>query len=221
MARTVGERDRARSSEVSRPRSEERLAGRYRAREERKAARAEAGERPRIEEATSIDEALEAEREAGRAEGRSEHPAAPAPAASSSAGPSSSFTIPTGGSLQIGAPLAVETLIITADELANLHRFPLPSRLLVAWALFTALGMARPGPARQAAVTVAWGLVIATFYSSVAPGQNALTTLGAFVGGKYATPGATLASSPSSASLAGAEAGTQAGTAGGSKTVGL
>ena len=97
-----------------------------------------------------------------------------------------------GGMPAVTAPLAVELLLIGADELANHHRLPIPSRLLVALLVFGALGMAR-GEAAKTATVFGWGLVVATFYAANNVGPNALSAVGNFLGGKYAakTKGAT------------------------------
>lgn len=195
---TTGERDKARTGTVSRPRSEETARKRLAARRERQGPR-------RSQDAESVDEALEIERETGRREGartKSERPVvrygpkgaprvdAPptSPAASSSSGSSSSLSSsssssPGGG---LGAPLVFDVLIITADEIVNQHRPPAPSRLLVAFAIFGLLGLAKGTAARPAKV-FAWGIVVATFYAA-APGDkpaglNALQGLGAFLAG--------------------------------------
>lgn len=93
----------------------------------------------------------------------------------------------------IAAPFAVELVLITVDEIRNHHRPPVPSRMLVAFALFGVLGMAS-GDAAPAANALGWGLVVATLLSSGGKsGQGgaigALNTLGDFIGGKYAPRG--------------------------------
>lgn len=212
---TVGERDRQRGSKVSRPRSD--VEQRYRAREQRKGERAASGQRPKIEDATTIDEAMEAERAAGRDEGarsrtqrpvvrygageRVDAPKPPKPArdvtgALSKAAPAAGSGIPA-----VTAPMLIELGLITIDELVNERRFPVPSRLLVAFAFFGLLGMAK-GPAAQPAAALGWGIVAATFYSKSKenktdagetggpPAINALAALGDFFGGRYGTPSA-------------------------------
>lgn len=190
---TVGARDRARGSEVSRPGGRD-LEKVYREREQRKQTRKQAGKPARIEDATTMDEALEAEREAGRAEGtRAAAPATPkgpSPAtrsprpatAFSRSGPSSS------SAPGVTAPMVADVFIITADELALQHRLPIPSRLLVAFMVFGVLGLAKGQAARPAKV-FAWGIVVATFYAAVPGGKppalNALAALGDFMGGRY------------------------------------
>ena len=105
--------------------------------------------------------------------------------------PSSSGSSTAGGSrgsgrLAVGAPLALELVFISADELVTKHRFPLPSRLLAALVVFGALGMAR-GEAERPASAIAWALVIATFYSGTAktvpPALTAIDAIGSFFGG--------------------------------------
>lgn len=200
---TVGERDRARGAEVARPRSEGRARQRYADREGRKAGRRERGEPARIEEATSIEEALEAEREAGRREGATAAPVrGPAPARPATPiGPSPARQRSASASIPgVTAPMVVDVLIITADEIIEQHRAPLPSRLLVAFAVFGVLGLAKGEAARPAKV-FAWGIVVATFYSA-APGQkpaalNAIAALGDFLGGKFgSSKAATTAPAP-------------------------
>lgn len=222
MARTVGERDRARGSEVSRPGGRD-LEKVYREREQRKKARAAAGKRPRIEDATTMEEALEAERAAGRAEGARSGGSRRAPGESASAqdsrapgfedGPSSgprpaapataSPSSPSSSVPGVTAPMVADILIITIDELTQQHRLPIPSRLLVAFGVFGALGLAKGVAARPAKV-FAWGIVVATFYSSAPGGKppalNALAALGDFLGGKFgSTAGAAI---PSQGSIA-------------------
>lgn len=198
---TVGERDRARGSEVSRPRTRDQ-AKVYREREERKQQRKASGKPPRSEDATSIEEALEAEREAGRREGASSRQAGPKspPAAkrttrpASVKGPSPArarvASSPPLSNPGVTAPMVADILIITADELIEQHRAPIPSRLLVAFMVFGALGLAKGQAARPAKV-FAWGIVVATFYSAAPGGKppalNALAALGDFLGGKYGT----------------------------------
>lgn len=183
---TTRERDENRTGTAARPRSEDQARRRLQARRERPGPR-------RSQDAESVGEALEIERETGRREGaasratrpvvrygdgaRPDAPPAPAPASSGPLGLS--------GMPSVGAPLALETLIIATDSFVNEHRFPIPSRLLAAWGLFTVLGFAR-GNAARPATALAWGLVIASFYSTVAPGTNALAVVGDFIGGKYA-----------------------------------
>lgn len=90
----------------------------------------------------------------------------------------------------IGAPMVVELILISADELSNKHRFPLPSRLLVAFGLFSLLTLARSPEAQRAAGVFGWGLVLATFYSSANGPSNgplgAITAIGNFMGGSSA-----------------------------------
>ena len=213
---TVGERDRARGSEVSRPRSEARARQTAAKRRERPGPR-------RSEDAETVDEALEIEREQGRREGagsRTQRPilteggGSPPPGPSTSSAPS----IPAGTLPSITAPFLFETALIAVDEFVNQKRFPIPSRLLTAWGLFGLLGLAR-GPASRTATVFAWGLVVATFYATV-PGQNkpaglqTLNTVGDFIGGKYGapaaannlTPNADPNTSPGEASVGGAGA---------------
>lgn len=212
---TVGERDRQRGSEVrSRPRDEPSAS--QRARQNARTARRDAGRPRRSEDAETVDEALEIEREAGQREGarsRSQRPivttgdfgaAAPDPQRYEPGGALAS------GTVSIGAPMLFETVLIAVDEITNQHRFPLPSRLLIAWGAFGVLGMAK-GNAARAASALAWGLVVATFYSAVAPsrppaGLAALQTVGDFISGKYGVAGdatvtgtAAVGSRPSSA----------------------
>jgi hypothetical protein len=245
MARTVGERDRARGAEtVSRPRSEPSASQRRRAaaRTERK----QKGPR-RSEDAETIDEALEIERETGQREGaaaRTVRPIVrygpdgadrvdkpPADRESSARGPSSasssSSSARSAGSFGgIGAPLAADVLIITADEIVNQHRAPIPSRLLVAFGVFGVLSLAS-GQARRPALVFAWGIVTATFYSA-APGKkpaalNAVAALGDFLGGKYGTPSGAANIGKGTAApppVAGPAPGTNPGTSGSAGIVG-
>lgn len=211
---TVGERDRARGNTVSTPRND--VERRYRERETRKGERKAAGKRDRIEDTTTIDEALEAERDAGRAEGarsrtqrpvvrygdgpRVDAPRPPKPARDvtgtlAKAAPAAGSGVPA-----VTAPMLVELLLITVDEFTNERRFPLPSRLLVAFAFFGVLGMAK-GAAAQPAAALGWGIVASTFYAKSGPaGQppaiGALAAVGDFFGGRYGTTGAS--STPSS-----------------------
>lgn len=179
--RQVFERSQERKR-TARPRD---LEGDYRARDERKAKRKAEGKPPRSEDATSIDEALEAEREAGRREGggvQSPKPAAPRAV---------NISQYSGGSVPgVTAPMILDIMIITADELVNEHRLPIPSRLLVAFVLFGGLGLVKGNGAR-AASAFGWGIVVATFYSSATGKQPAgiqfLQSLGNFLSGKNAT----------------------------------
>lgn len=181
------------------------------ARRQRKGERAARGERPRIEEAETVDEALDAEYERGRAEGAKSSPRAAQPApAPEPATSSRTFSAPSGTVPTLAGPLAVETVLIAVDELRTNHRLPIPSRLLAAFGLFTVLGFAR-GEAGRAANALGWGIVVATFYASVAKstplGLGAVKTVGDFMAGKYATPNA-----------AGTPAGAGASTVGPSET---
>lgn len=160
-----------------------------------------------------MEEALEAERAAGRAEGArrrrpsdselerlpvtggAESPAAgrdgpsvgprPATATVAPAGASSSPSVP-----GVTAPMIADVVIITIDELTQQHRLPIPSRLLVTFAVFGVLGLAKGQAARPAKV-FAWGIVVATFYSAAPGGKppalSAVAALGDFLGGKYGT----------------------------------
>lgn len=200
---TVGERDRARGSEVSRPRSEARAEKRYHDRDDRKAARAARGEPARLDEATSISEAMDIERDNGRREGAASRTQRPVTRIGDGARPPEPRDGPdyqgpnlaAGTTPSIGGPLIFETIIIAADEFVNQHRFPIPSRLLIAWGAFTVLGLAR-GNAARAATALAWGLVASSFYATVSPastpaGLGAIRTVGDFIGGKYGGNGAT------------------------------
>ena len=208
---TVGERDRARGSEVSRPRTEERARRRLEARRERPGPR-------RSQDAETVDEALEIERDTGRREGaasRARRPIvrygprgavpvdAPPEAAPAGVGASSSrrsFPTSSAGDVPgLSAPLIFETVLIAADELVNQHRAPIPSRLLIAWAFFSVLGLAR-GAAARPATALGWGIVVSTFYATV-PGKKpagltALQTVGDFVAGKYGKTNAQPAGAP-------------------------
>jgi hypothetical protein len=93
----------------------------------------------------------------------------------------------------IAAPFAIELVLISVDEIRNHHRPPIPSRLLAAFAVFGLLGAAS-GDAAPAANALGWGLVVATLLSSGVRGKQpagiaALSSLGAFMGGQYATKG--------------------------------
>lgn len=131
-------------------------------------------------EVTSIGDEMDAQYDAGFAKGAS---------AQRGTGSTRGLTVqrPTGFP-SIAAPMTVELVLISADEFLNEHRPPLPSRLLVTFAVFGLLGLA-PQQAAGAATAFAWGLVVATFYSSSKGSQpggiKALTTLGNFLGGKY------------------------------------
>lgn len=132
-------------------------------------------------EVTSIGDELDSSYEAGRKAGASDASSA----SSSSSGP----RLRQSGRLSVGAPLAVETIIISTDELVNAHRLPIPSRLLVAFAFYGLLGLAS-GSAAPAASALGWGVVVATFYakSNSANKPAALTALdaiGHFFGGSY------------------------------------
>lgn len=197
--RQVFERSQERKR-TARPRD---LEGDYRARDERKAKRKAEGKPPRSEDATSIDEALEAEREAGRREGggvQSPKPAAPRAV---------NISQYSGGSVPgVTAPMILDIMIITADELVNEHRLPIPSRLLVAFVLFGGLGLVKGNGARAASV-FAWGIVVATFYTSATGGQStgvkALDSLGKFLNPKTAAQVA-----PKTASTSGVSSGAPA-----------
>jgi hypothetical protein len=192
--RTTSERDEARAGET---RTRGDLEAKYRAREEGRRARATEGKPARPQDQTTVVDALEAEREAGRREGAGGR----APAASSSSWvdrlPASS-----GGLPSVSAPLAVEVALITADEIIRHQRAPVPSRLLIALGFFGALSFAR-GRAAAPATTLAWGLVVATFYAGVGPTNqpaalSALAFVGDFVAGKYGNPGSLKAATPPS-----------------------
>lgn len=183
-----------------------------------------------------MEEALEAERAAGRAEGSrrrtsdaelerlpvtggAESPAAgrdgpltgprPATTTPKPAGSGSSPSVP-----GVTAPMIADVVIITIDEITQQHRLPIPSRLLVAFAVFGVLGLAKGQAARPAKV-FAWGIVVATFYSSAPGGKpsalNALAVLGDFLGGKYGSTGA--AAVPSGGNIAGGANGVGGGEA--------
>lgn len=136
-------------------------------------------------EVTSIGDEMDASYEAGRSAGQRES------SASSSSGP----RLRASGRISVGAPLAVETIIISTDELVNEHRLPIPSRLLVAFAFYGLLGLAS-GNAAPAASALGWGVVVATFYAKSGARNKpaaltALDAIGKFFGGEYGTPGST------------------------------
>jgi len=159
-------------------------------------ARYEARKRPERSTADYMDESYEDGVKAGRSE---------TTAPTAKPGPK----LTAGGHLAIGAPFAVETVLITVNSFANDQRPPLPSQLLIAFAFFGLLGMAS-GDAAAPAAALGWGIVLATFYSGTTkggapPAIGALNTLGQFFGGGYATPG-------SKPSTAGSQATTVQGT---------
>ena len=216
---STGAKDRARGSEVvSRPRSDPspRQRKAQAARRQRNATQPK-----RSQDAESVDEALEIERDTGRREGARGAAKRPItrygpkgkPDADAAPGERQGFSpsdIPAGTLPSITAPFLFETALIAVDEFTNQKRFPIPSRLLVAWGFFGLLGLAR-GPASRTATVFAWGLVVATFYATV-PGQNkpaglnTVNTVGDFIGGKYATPGS-LTAGPATGATPPTEAG--------------
>jgi hypothetical protein len=122
-------------------------------------------------------------------------PTVPAPTTATPPAPASPGTprLTSGGKLAIGAPLAVETVLISVNSFAHDQRPPLPSQLLVAFAFFGLLGLAS-GDAAGPAAALGWGVVAATFYAGSGakgkpPAIGAIQTVGDFFGGKYATPG--------------------------------
>lgn len=89
------------------------------------------------------------------------------------------------------APMLVELIVVTVDEILGHHRPPIPSRVGVVVVLFGGLGLVG-GSAAPAAAALAWGLVIASVYSTSSPSGTstplrALATVGDFISGKYAT----------------------------------
>ncbi len=158
-------------------------------------ARYEARKRPEKSTADYMDESYEDGRRAGASE-------------ASSSAPSKSPKLTGGGHLAIGAPLLVETALISINSFNVDRRPPLPSQLLVAFAFFGLLGLAS-GDAAAPAAALGWGVVVATFYSKsgakgTPPAIGAMNTIGNFFGGAYATPG-------SKPSTAGAQATTVSG----------
>jgi hypothetical protein len=174
----------------------------YRARQERTAQRRAEGRAPRSEDATTIDEALEAEREAGRREGATK---TTAPATRTPRAFNVTAVANTGPAPSVTAPMIVDVMIISADELANEHRLPVPSRLLYAFLIFGGLSLAKNTSAAKAAAVFGWGIVVATFYAGANPaGPRALVAAGKFLSGKPAKPAATTRAARTSS---GAEAG--------------
>ena len=149
---------------------------------------------------TTVGDEIDQAYEDGKREGSKSTPdtptssdATPAPAKSGSP------RLTSGGHLAIGAPLAIETILISVNSFTGLNnpgaqrRPPLPSQLLVAWAFFGLLGMAS-GNAAGPAAALGWGVVVATFYSGSGkggkpPAIGVLNTVGGFFGGKYAVKG--------------------------------
>lgn len=210
---TVGERDRARGSETREDPSIARLQAKAAKRRERTQERASHGKPPALEDEESMADiidrenaaAYEAGRKAGGASSSLPQPPAPARARSSSSSSSSS----SGGALRgpavpgVTLPMVIDIAIITADEVVNQHRLPIPSRLLAAFLLFGTLGAIK-GEGARPAKAFAWAIVIATFYGN-SPGKkpaalSALEALGGFLGGKYGTNNASAAGPSSSSS---------------------
>ena len=128
-----------------------------------------------------MDEEYEAGRRAGASESSTSTPSPKQP------------KLTGGGHLAVGAPLLVETALISINSFNVDRRPPLPSQLLVAFAFFGLLGLAS-GDAAAPAAALGWGIVLATFYSKsgakgTPPAIGALNTIGNFFGGEYATPG--------------------------------
>lgn len=208
---TVGERDRARGSEVREDPSISRLRAKAAKRRERTQERASHGKPPALEDEESMADiidrenaaAYEAGRKAGGASSSLPQPPAPARARSSSSSSSSSSGALRGPAVPgVTLPMVIDIAIITADEVVNQHRLPIPSRLLAAFLLFGTLGAIK-GEGARPAKAFAWAIVIATFYGN-SPGKkpaalSALEALGGFLGGKYGTNNAS-PSGPSSSS---------------------
>lgn len=160
---------------------------------------------------TTIADEMDQSFEDGRQQGLKEAPTPPAsedkepPAPAQPGRP----TLTSGGHLAIGAPLAVETILISVNSFTNDHRPPLPSQLLVAWAFFGLLGLAS-GDAAGPAAALGWGVVLATFYSGSSkspPAIGVLNTLGKFFGGQYKAKGSST-EGPSGSVARTSEAGT-------------
>ena len=138
--------------------------------------------------ADELDQSFEDGLEAGRKEASKS-----SPAASSSPERGLSFSRPTGPLPSTTVPMVLELLVVTVDEILTHRRPPIPSRVGVVVLVFGALGMAR-GQAARPAAAVAWGLVIASIYASSGSSAQAgplraLTAVGNFIGGQYATGG--------------------------------
>lgn len=155
--------------------------------------------------ATIMDRENEAAFEAGRKAGAT----SVKPTSAKPPSPPKPFTSRIGGAMRTSSsspvapgvtlPMVLDVAIITADELTNQHRLPLPSRLLAAFVLFGFLG-ALKGEAARPAKVFAWAIVIATFYGN-SPGQkpaalSALESLGGFLGGQYGTSNASPGGNP-------------------------
>lgn len=147
-------------------------------------------------EVTSISDEMEQEYQKGKSDGAKEAGASTPPAPASPGRP----RLKSNGNLAIGAPLAVETILISINAVTQDKHPPYPSQLLVAFAFFGLLGLAS-GDAAGPASALGWGIVAATFYAGSGakgkpPAIGALNTIGRFFGGGYAAPGSLAASSP-------------------------
>lgn len=142
-------------------------------------------------EVTSVGDEIDQAYEDGRKAGAKDTPA-PSTATTAPASPGRP-RLSSSGKLAIGAPLAVETILISVNAITEDHHPPYPSQLLVAFAFFGLLGLAS-GDAAGPAAALGWGIVAATFYAGsgpkgTPPAIGVLNTLGNFFGGKYAPKG--------------------------------
>jgi len=158
-------------------------------------------------EVTSIGDEIDQAYEDGRKAGAKEAPTAPTTEAAKPGNP----RLTSSGKLAIGAPLAVETILISVNAITEDHHPPYPSQLLVAFAFFGLLGLAS-GDAAGPAAALGWGVVVATFYAGSGkngkpPAIGVLNTLGNFFGGKYAPKGSSTTGPSASKVSTTAEAG--------------
>lgn len=173
-------------------------------------------------EVTSVGDEIDQAYEDGRKAGAKDTPA-PSTATTAPASPGRP-RLSSSGKLAIGAPLAVETILISVNAITEDHHPPYPSQLLVAFAFFGLLGLAS-GDAAGPAAALGWGIVTATFLAGTKsvgpPGQNipgtqspaaigVITKLGNFFGGKYAPKGSSTTGPSTSKVSTTAEAGSTA-----------
>lgn len=148
-------------------------------------------------EVTSISDEMEQEYQKGKEDGAKEASSStPSPAPAGPGRP----RLKSNGSLAVGAPLMVETALISINAITEDHRPPYPSQLLVAFVFFGMLGLAT-GDAAGPAAALGWGIVAATFYAGSGPkgkppAIGALNAVGKFFGGKYAPPNSNATGSP-------------------------
>lgn len=147
-------------------------------------------------EMTSIADEMDQSYEDGRAAGAKEASTSTPPAPATPGRP----RLKSNGSLAVGAPLMVETALISINAITEDHRPPYPSQLLVAFVFFGMLGLAT-GDAAGPAAALGWGIVAATFYAGSGPkgkppAIGALNAVGKFFGGKYAPPNSNATGSP-------------------------